>query len=163
MYEFRHFLHVDPGAIRGLYERLEREGLYESFFYARQQTSADGFLAYSIKEAWSFTIERDGVVIGFAMLSDFDGESARIHVCFFREGWADTLRAARAGFKWLLTACPSVTVLHGVTPASNTLMVRFLKKAGFTVVGRVPRALSTACCGTVDAVISYYDLKEAGA
>lgn len=162
MYTFTHFHHIPEAEICALYDRVMSEGLYDAFFYNRQQTSAEGFAAYACRDAWCARIDLDGETMGFMMLSDFSGEAAYVHYCAFRAGVPHTAAAALAGFEWLRKNCPSVTVLVGVTPAHNMLMLRFLERVGFTVIGRAPRALSTTTHGTVDAVLSYLDLREAG-
>lgn len=156
-YSFIHVAYLSDGEVRELFHRVEREGLYDSFFHGAQCKTADEFLAYARDAGtWMFRIDRDGETVAFAMMDTFSAESAHFHHCHFRAGWKHTLETAKAVLAWLREACPSVSTLIGVTPADNRLAIRYAERCGFKILGVIPRSL-TAKDGTVmDAVLSVY-------
>ena len=157
MYEFIHAAYLTDSEIRGLYERMEREGLLDSFFHAGQIKSADGFLAYARDTGtWLFQAERHGEVVAFGMLDSFSAESAYFHHCHFRAGWKHTLETACHTLEWLRTACPSVKTLIGITPKANRLAARYASRCGFRILGEIPRSLYDRDGNVQDAVLSVY-------
>lgn len=157
MYDFTHFAHLPDSTITGLYERMEREGLLDSFFFAGQFTSARAFLDYACSdEVWAFVAERYGGIVAFGMLNNFSAASAFFHHCHFRAGWKHTLETAAYTLDWLRVACPSVKTLIGITPTSNRLAVRYAARAGFKILGEIPHSLFDRAGGVQDAVLSVY-------
>lgn len=157
MYEFTHAAYLTNDEIRELYNRMEREGLLDSFFHAAQITDADEFLSYARdKGTWLFRADRMGETVAFGMLDSFSAESAYFHHCHFRAGWKHTLETACHALEWLKTACPSVKTLIGVTPSRNRLAVRYAGRCGFKILGEIPRSLYDRDGNVQDAVLSVY-------
>ena len=157
IYDFTHAAYLSDDEIRELSSRVEREGLYDSFFHSSQCKTADEFLAYVRSEGvWMFRIERDGEVVAFAMLDNFSAESAYFHHCHFRAGWRYTLETALHTLDWLQASCPSIKTLIGITPTRNRLAVRYAQRCGFKILGEIPRSLYDRDGNVQDAVLSVY-------
>ena len=156
-YEFTHAAYLPDDVVCGLYDRMEREHLIDSFFHAAQCKSAHEFLAYVRSEGvWMFRVERDGEVVAFAMLDNFSAESAYFHHCHFRAGWRYTLETALHTLDWLQASCPSIKTLIGITPTRNRLAVRYAQRCGFKILGEIPRSLYDRDGNVQDAVLSVY-------
>ena len=156
-YDFTHAAYLTDDEIRGLYERMEREHLIDSFFHAAQCKSAHEFLAYvRDKGTWMFQVERHGGVVAFGMLDNFSAESAYFHHCHFRAGWKHTLETAMHTLDWLQASCPSIKTLVGITPTRNKLAVRYAQRCGFKILGEIPRSLYDRDGNVQDAVLSVY-------
>jgi hypothetical protein len=78
-------------------------------------------------------------------LNGFEGYSARIHHCFFRPFYRESVSIARSVIEQLfqvkrLDGSPMVKTLIGLTPVSNRLAVRFARKVGMNVICEIPDA-----------------------
>lgn len=157
IYDFTHAAYLSDDTVRGLYGRMEREHLLDSFFHAAQCKTADEFLAYARSEGvWMFRVERDGEVVAFAVLDNFSAESAYFHHCHFRAGWRYTTETALHTLDWLQASCPSIKTLIGITPTRNRLAVRYAQRCGFKILGEIPRSLYDRDGNVQDAVLSVY-------
>lgn len=157
MYQFTHAKYLEDHEVIELYSRVVREGLADSYFYAGQFSSAVEFLRYVRSGfSWLFRVEREGEVVAFGMLDNFNAESAYFHHCHFRAGWKFTSDTAKAALRWLHEVLPDLHTLIGITPATNTLAVRFAKRNGFRILGEIPRSLRNKDGQVIDAVLSVY-------
>lgn len=156
-YTFQHQAYLSDEEITGLYDRMEREGLLDGFFHSAQCVNAQEFLEYVRSDGvWMFDIRRDDEVVAFAMLDNFSGESAYFHHCHFRTAWRYTRETAQHTLYWLRENCRDLSTLVGITPATNTLAVRYAERCGFKILGVIPKSLPGRGGQAVDAVLSVY-------
>ena len=157
MYTFTHASFLTDDEIRELFNRMDREGLLDCFFYAAQCRTADEFLAYARDVGtWLFRVEKYGEPVAFAALDNFNAESAYFHHCHFRAGWKHTLETACYTLDWLKVACKGISTLVGITPSKNRLAVRYAQRCGFRILGEIPRSLQNMDGETIDATLSVY-------
>lgn len=157
IYSFHHAKYLGDDEIRGLYARMEREGLLDCFFHAGQCRDAEQFLEYARDEGtWLFRADRYDETVAFASLDTFSAESAYFHHCHFRAGWKHTGETACAALSWLRKACPVVKTLIGITPSTNRLAVRYAVRCGFKILGEIPRSLYDRDGNVRDAILSVY-------
>ena len=157
LYDFTHAAYLSDDEIRELYNRMEREGLLDSFFHAAQCKNAGEFLDYVRSDGvWMFLVERYGEAVAFGMLDNFSAESAYFHHCHFRAGWKYTHETACYTLEWLRGACAGLRTLIGITPSRNRLAVRYAKRCGFEILGEIPRSLYDRDGNVQDAVLSVY-------
>lgn len=159
-YTFRHSAYLTDDEIRGLFDRVVAEGLYEHFFHSGQFRDSIEWLDYvRSNKAWMFSVSRNDQTIAFALLDNFSAEAAWFHHCHFRAGWKHTKETATMTLRWLADVLNGyISTLVGITPASNRLAVRYAKRCGFEIMGTLPRALHTFN-GIEDAIISKFDLE----
>jgi hypothetical protein len=87
-----------------------------------------------------------GDFVGEFMTADFRGLAAAIHFSTHPSLWGrNSIAAAKAAIDWLFSLTsqkpysrPYVKTLIGLTPVSNRLAVRFLKKVGFEIKTIIP-------------------------
>lgn len=158
---FRCAIQMTDEEIKSIYERICSDGLYDSFFWAAQCKSADDFLDWW-RDAGTLGIEiRDGELVAMCALDHWNGRAAQFHYCIFRNAWTRTYEIAQATLDYLASSFKSrLSTIYGVTPVTNTLAVRFLKRNEFQVLGAIPKALTLTDGTIVDALMSYYDLEE---
>ena len=157
MYTFTHAAYLKDAEIRELYDRMEREGLLDSFFHAAQCRSSQEFLEYVRSPGvWMFKAERYNETVAFGMLDSFSAEAAYFHHCHFRSGWKHTCETAAYTLEWLQAKCPSVKTLIGITPARNRLAVRYAQRCGFNILGEIPRSIYDLDGNVQNAVLSVY-------
>lgn len=160
-YYFIHSFYMSDDERAELFHRIQREGLYDVFFYNHQCRDVYEFLDY-VKGpgTWVFKVTRDGDDIALGMLDGFSGKSARFHHCHFRWGWRHTRETANKTLHWLAEVLDGyIDTLVGITPAGNKLAVRYALKHGFEKLGTVPKALNTVW-GIDDAVITTFNLES---
>lgn len=161
MYDFTHAAHLSNAQLAALFDRVVAEGLYDSFFYAGQCRTAEDFVKYSRSPLnWVFQVEREGELIGFGMLDNFNAESAYFHHCHFRAGWRFTGDTAAAALAWIKRSIPCISTLIGITPATNRLAVRYAQRNGFKILGEIPRSLRNKDGEVIDAVLSVYTWED---
>jgi hypothetical protein len=163
MYAFRHQAYLTDEQLALLFWAVVNGGLYDSLYYNGGLKAPREWVEYVRDECWLFQGElQDGTVIAFAWMDGFTGGAARFHHCTLRAHWRHALPCALAALEWLesLPDLGRVQTLFGLTPANNALAVKFLSKAGWYIMGRMPNALALADGRVVDAIVSHYQLRR---
>ena len=137
--------------IRGLFERMDGEGLAERVFYDGAVTNPDAFLAM-MKHGMNrlFVVEFGGEIAGFCWLNNFTLRTAEFHFCFF-----DILRGKDAVGVGRDVVCdllymedsagnPIFDLLFGMTEVANKPAEFWCRKMGFEYLGIIPSVLWNA-------------------
>jgi hypothetical protein len=137
--------------IRGLFERMDGEGLAERVFYDGAVTNPDAFLAM-MKHGMNrlFVIEFRGEIAGCCWLNNFASRRGEFHFCFF-----DNLRGQDAVGVGRDVVCdllymedsagnPIFDLLFGMTEVANKPAEFWCRKMGFEYLGIIPSVLWNA-------------------
>lgn len=128
--------------IMGLYQRTTDEGTCDMIFYDGSINSKEEFLSvmkYGQNEL--YTIIEDSIK-GFVWLNRFEGKFARIHFCFFKEAWGDTVKLGKFVNSTLINMKASgefiLDMILGYIPISNQKAISYSKKIGGKEAGEIP-------------------------
>jgi len=129
--------------IMGLYKRTETEGTCETVFCDGSINSKEEFLfamKYGENELY---VVAENTIKGFVWLNRFESRLARIHFCFFKEAWGDTVRLGKFINSTLINMKDKdgeflLDMILGYLPTSNRKTLSFLKRIGGQVVGEIP-------------------------
>ncbi len=134
--------------IRGLYERMDKEGLLRWVFYDGCIKAADEFLKV-MKFGMNrlFVIEFKGEIAGLCWLNNFTTRTGEFHFCFF-----ENLRGPDAVEQGRKVVCellymtdvhgnPMFDLLFGLTEVGNRPAVSWCKRMKFEPLGILPAAL----------------------
>lgn len=136
--------------IKGLYARMVDEGTASRVFCSYADFAPEDFLEmFKKRQNFLWVISVDGEISGVFWLNNFDGRSARIHQCLFRNAWGreKSIRIGRQILKHCIhlmdAACERFLfdVITGVTPSNNRLAVRFAEACGMSIVGEIPNLI----------------------
>lgn len=154
--------------LAGLFDKMERDGTVSSVFYGGEVCSRQEFVEYfqaADNRLWVVLDDDDNsITSGYFWVNTFEGRSARIHFCLFREAWRKrkTQRIALTGIETLLWTKTGdgdylFDCLIGVTPKKNRTACRFIKSIGAVEAGVVPQMLWNAWQGeSMDALLTYF-------
>ena len=146
-----------------VFRRIVMEGTVHKVFYDDSVRNTTEFIDFLKRDDHSvFFVKFKGEHVGFFWLSPFIQKSAFINYCFYKTFWGkETLKISQTCLDYILHEKNAygeyvIDVLLGLTPANNKLALRFSKKIGMTVLGKVP-GLITYCRhnNTVAGVLSY--------
>jgi len=137
--------------IRGLFERMQKEGLVERVFYDGSVRTPHDFLNMMKFGKNSLSvIEYDGAVAGCCWLNNFDMRRAEFHFCFFENlRGTDAVDIGKEVVTDLLylddvSGNPLFDLLFGMTDVNNVPAVRWCEAMGFDSLGIMPSALWNA-------------------
>lgn len=129
----------------------------ENTFYDGGIRTADQFLAYMKSPLTLPLIVGDGRPMGLGWLTDIVPGRACVHFCMLKAGRA-VFEAAQSAidYWWEMGDPPLLHNLIGVTPASNEMAVKFIRRMGFTTFPEIPGLMFDAYLGDrVPGIISY--------
>lgn len=137
--------------IRGLFERMDREGLVDRVFYDGGVTSPEAFLQM-MKHCVNhlYVIEFRGEIAGMCWLNNFSSRRAEFHFCFFSnlrgQDAVDVGRGAVCDLLYMEDSAgnPFFDMLYGTTEVGNKPARYWCKKMGFDYLGEVPSMLWNA-------------------
>ena len=169
-FRVRHYPeHLTLQDLVDLWFLLVEDGLDAELFYDGSVQVQGDFVEFMQTQGREFyLIEDEGEPAAIMWLDNWAGRCARIHFCVFRRAHGPkALDIGRFVTDWLLCATgqdgtKSLDVLVGVTPETNRLAIRFIKRLGFQMVGTIPHAVPMADGSQVGAVISYLKENEHG-
>lgn len=147
------------GRLIEIWLTMENEGLVDAVFYDGIIDSLKKFRDFSGKHLYSFYY--DARLVGFSWLSHFDPApkgsekhgACRLHYCTFKAG-RRILRPATE--HWIDFLLNYYDFLLGHTPDCNKAGINFLKRVGFTVIGKIPEFAFIAKEGRkCDLIISF--------
>lgn len=157
---------LDAEAMRGLYDRMEAQGLARTVFATGGPRHRDEFLALCRDPGHAVAvIGRDGPPLALIWLNGFEARSASLHFCIFREGWPESVAIGRATVGALLDHAPPgqpplLDSLVGITPESNRAARLFVRKVGFKVLGFLPGRCFNTNTGKVEAAMVSFATRE---
>lgn len=150
-----------------LWRRLEREGAVRTLFYDGGVRSEHEFARFALNPARLFyAVLVEGRPAALFWLDNWTGQAAFIHFAVLRRAWGRAARIiGRYVTAWLLRAereggGPLVRTLIGLTPDTHPLAVRFARDIGFSILGRVPHALTLADGRAAAAIVSTLTREE---
>lgn len=137
--------------IRGLFGRMQEEGLADIVFYDGEATNADDFLRIMKFQSNMLTvIEFQGEIAGLYWLNNFEQRKAEFHFCFFenlRGGSAlqagEKIRSALFSMKDK-DGEPLFDLFYGLTEVENKPAQKWCERMGFEFLGILPSALWNA-------------------
>ena len=123
--------------IKGLWEKLEQEGIPRTFSRSSYFKCSEDFL-YEMKNHNSlYVVMEEKQLVGVFWLNHFQEKFCQIHYWFYRKWWGQTERLGReifsAIFSWGV-----FDGLYGILPKDNSLAVRLAKKCGWKEIGVLP-------------------------
>lgn len=136
--------------LAGLYERTVHEGFDRVAFVDGSIRSVADFLGIVRNMADNrFFVFADEAreVLGMFWATNFEGRACRSHFAFYREAGRRRLTVAmgRMGLEYMLHAQDEagyvLDSVEGLTPVSNRLACRFVRKIGMRIIGEVPNRL----------------------
>ena len=131
-----------------MWARFEEEGSSKKVFVVGEVYGAEAYVAYLRHPAnapiFFFTDDPEHTPLGMAWLNGIEGNHAFLHHALLRAAWGTlTMNVARAAFNywWGLESDsgPLLEVLIGQSPSKNKLAISYLERAGFTVIGQIPK------------------------
>jgi len=154
-------------ALYRLFDMMTSDGTLRTVFYDGSVQRRLDFVRYfkspSVK---MFMIMRETELVGFAWLTAVQTATAMLHWCFFSNAWGkDTADIAYAASQELLKMRKEggeyiLETLLGMVPLDNERAVEFVKKAGGTVVGTIPRAIRNYWSGKLNDAVMVYMTRE---
>jgi len=161
-YRFVHKSYLNLDELIDLYTAMETQRLTGAVFYDTISMDALSWVEYlEDQRCWLVRIENMiQETVGVFWLNGYMGRSAQIHFCVWRGQFKNSLDIGREGIEWLKKN-KVVDSLYGVTPDSYTHVLKFLKKLGFQIKGKLPGACHLAHHKKyIPGVISVLDLNK---
>jgi hypothetical protein len=157
---------LDAEAMRGLYDRMEAQGLARSVFAPGAVHGREDFLALCREPgAAACAMGRGDETLALVWLNGFEGRAANLHFCVFREGWPESVAIGRFTLDALLNSrgpgrTPPLDLLLGATPASNRAARLYVRKVGFKVLGFIPHRFVNIHTGATEAGMVSFATRE---
>jgi len=156
--------------IKGLFERMQQEGLIGLVFFDGSAKTPDDFLTMmKFGRNKLFVIEFKGKLAGCVWLNNFEMRRADFHFCFFSTlRGQDAIDVGKQVVIELLTMKNDngdfvFDLLVGLTPTTNEAAVRWCERMEFSSVGILPAAAWDAALGkSVPGLISYVERGKYG-
>ncbi len=137
--------------IKGLFDRMQEEGLVDMVFYDGSVKSSDEFLQMMKFGMNSlFIIEFKGEIAGLCWLNNFCSRRAEFHMCFFSNlRGQDAVEVGKEVVKELLymedgAGNPIFDLLFGMTETENVPAIRWCRAMEFETLGIIPSAVWNA-------------------
>jgi len=159
---------IDDVYLSILWQKLHKQQLLRRVFYEGSCTREIEFIQFARREDISlFCIEDKNTPLAIVWLNTWEGYTARIHFCGFREAWGEpkSVFLGNAIHRELFSATradgsPYVITLVGVIPATNVLALKYIEKIGYRRSGIWPGACYIKRLNKhVDAVTSYCNIQ----
>lgn len=156
-----------PSLLRDLFRRMQADRLDRWIFHDGSVATAEDFVALATSAGVHFFAVYDTApdkrqFAALVFLTNYVGESALVHHCYFRDYWGEPAREiGRQVFDFLLGMQDAAgrmlyPVILGLTPANNRLGVRFAEAMGGRIAATIPEMFWDAHAGRrVGAVLSY--------
>jgi len=147
--------------LRAVYEQANIDGLIKTVFWRDSVTDGHDFVRHCKAPGNLMVfVFQDGVMAGFAWLTNITENFAFGHFCFLRSSWGKTtVQAANQimdyWFSLSADGVPIIDTIIGMVPGFNEFAQKFTQKIGFTHLGRIPQMLSNASGERADAVIYF--------
>lgn len=145
-----------------VYRRTVIEKTIHKIFYDGTINNTKDFISFFKQEHIELIfVYYRGEEAGFFWLSPFVRKSAFITYCLYKNFLRESLMISQACINGIFSRKNKddealFDTLLGLTPASNKLALKFLKKNGMEVVGKIPGLISdNARDKSIDGVISY--------
>lgn len=135
--------------LKDIFTGMQRGGYIPSVFYGGEVTTHRDFVKFATADFNHFyALAYEGTIEACAWLNSFEGRTARVHFSSLPGcPMGHTVKHGINFTRWVLhapdPACPDINWLNtlcGVTPASNKLALRFIKRLGFVRMGEIPEA-----------------------
>jgi len=156
--------------IRGLFHRMEDEGLVGAVFSDGSVTTADKFL-HLMKFGMNrlFVIDLEGCLAGCVWLNNFETRKADFHFCFFSNLRGDLAVEEGKGIVTELlnmtneSGAPVFDLLVGLVSTLNPAALRWCRRMEFSTLGTLPSAAYDAKSGgSVPGEVFYVERGEYG-
>jgi len=153
--------------IMGLFDQVESESLYQTVFYEGTVTTKKQFL--DIMKGPSnqlYVLIGDKTIFGFVWLNRFEGRTAHLHFCGFKNGWGLGMNAVAA--KRILSELMHLKSDHGhfydlligFMPSWNKYALGFVKACGAKSAGVIPNAIYNMTSGASEPAEFIYLTRE---
>lgn len=146
---FKIVYNPDKRRLKEIFTGMLKGGFVETVFYGGDVMTHADFVAFARSDFNHFyAMTFNGEIEACAWLNSFEGRTARVHF--------SSLHGCKPGHsvkhginftRWVLSAPdpanPEINWLNtlcGLTPASNRLALRFIKRLGFKRLGEIPEA-----------------------
>jgi hypothetical protein len=144
------------------YRRTVIEKAIHKIFYDGTIKNTNDFISFFKQEDIElFFVYYKGEEAGFLWLSPFVQKSAFITYCLYKNFLRESLVISQACINGIFSRKNKddeaiFDTLLGLTPASNKLALKFLRKNGMEVVGKIPGLIfDNAKNKSIDGIISY--------
>lgn len=146
--------------IEKVYNQIIAEKLEKLVFYDIENFTLERFERFvRSHKGWFYVIRNEaGLLLGFVCMSHIENRTCRIHFCSFRACRPYLITGGKQVLDWLVPE--GFDCVIGWLPEWNTSAIKYLKRLGFYIVGRIPGAVG--CCHRADcaAVMSVYTKHE---
>ncbi len=140
---------IPDALMKGLYSLMVQEGTAEVVFYSGTVKNEDEFVKACQLDGTHTVVllEEAGEPAAIGWLNNFMGATAHAHWLCFKRIWGTekTDEAIRKTleywFHFEVQGKPLFDVLLGIYPEDNRFIDQFARKAGFTVLGTIPKLL----------------------
>jgi len=153
--------------IMGLFDRVKDESLYPVVFYEGTVTTREGFMML-MKEHLNhlYVLTRDKKIFGFVWLNRFEGRTAHLHFCTFRNSWGtgSNVMSAKKTLSCLMNLKADngyfYDLLIGFLPVWNTHAIGFVKACGAKSSRIIPNAIYNMTSGESEPAEFIYLTRE---
>jgi len=148
--------------IIGLFERVVSDGIFDTIFYEGTVDSKEAFLTMMKGNGailYLLLIEKE--IIGFVWLNRFEGKTAHLHFCTFKNTWGTgkNVGIGRFTLRQLINmGCFDLFV--GWLPVWNTHAINFVKACGAKTAGIIPNAVFNSKSGKSEPAEFIYLTRE---
>lgn len=150
--------------IKGLYARIRAEGK-EHIFSDGIITDEDTFL-HAMKHLNNhlWIVKYKGEACGIIWINNIEHRTARGHFCMFNNVYGKGAEIGREAIKQVLNIRDAngeqiINTIIGITPASNKLAVRGVKRSGAKIIAVLKKAVKLHDGNMDDGVLSIFTLE----
>jgi Acetyltransferase (GNAT) family len=142
--------------IKEIYRQIVVEKLEKIVFYDIENFSSSRFFRFvRSHEGWFYVVRnKEGVLLGFICMSHIENRTCRLHFCTFRVGRPYLITGGKQVLDWLVPE--GFDSVIGWLPEWNTSAIKYLKRLGFYIVGRIPGAIGSCHRADCAAIMSVY-------